>query len=86
MYKQWLAKQSSGFCGTQKMVSLWDKTRDEKFLDCGCTEGAYHINLCSDKGQTLLFTQMADLLGLWLRKNFAHPEITYCPFAFPKII
>ncbi len=30
MYRQWLSKQSSGFCGTQSMVARWDTTRDDK--------------------------------------------------------
>ena len=35
MYKIWLAKQASGFCPTQAMVSHWIKDRDDKCLNCG---------------------------------------------------
>ena len=77
MYRQWLAKQSSGFCGTQRMVARWDSARDGLCPDCGKQERASHLCLCSNAERTLLFTQMADRIGVWLSNNFAHPELAY---------
>ena len=77
MYKQWLAKQASGFCGTQTMVAHWDKTRDGKCPCCQRVETAHHLNLCGDPDRTRLFNEMADKLGEWLNDNYAHPELAY---------
>ena len=77
MYKQWLCKQSSGFCGTQAMVSHWDSTRDDKCPDCGRRETASHLNLCSDPDRTQLLHEMVDQLQRWLNDSFTHPELAY---------
>ena len=77
MYKQWLAKQCSGFCGTQTMVARWDSKRDGKCPDCGCRENAAHLNLCRDEGRDKLFNDMTTELQNWLYDNYAHPEIAY---------
>ena len=77
MYKQWLSKQCSGFCGTQRMVAFWDTTRDGKCPDCGQEERASHLNLCSNPERTDLLMQMADELERWLRRHYAHPDIAY---------
>lgn len=34
MFRSLLAKQGSGFCGTQSKVSLWDSSRDDKCPNC----------------------------------------------------
>jgi len=78
MYREWLAKQCSGFCGTQHMVSLWDSARDGKCPDCGQEERAIHLNLCPDPDRVRLQGDMADELEGWLRKNFCHRELAYC--------
>ena len=78
MYREWLAKQCSGFCGTQHMVSLWDSVRDGKCPDCGQEERAIHLNLCPDPDRVRLQGDMADELEGWLRKNFCHCELAYC--------
>jgi hypothetical protein len=77
MYKQWLAKQASGFCGTQTMVAHWDKTRDGKCPCCQRVDTAHHLNLCGDPDRTRLFHEMADKLKEWLNDNYAHPELAY---------
>ena len=77
MYKQWLCKQSTGFCGTQAMVSHWDNTRDDKCPDCGRRETASHLNLCSDPDRTQLLHEMVTKLQQWLDNNYTHPELAY---------
>ena len=52
MYKIWLAKQASGFCPTQAMVSHWIKEHDNKCPNCGNRETANHFNLCPDENRT----------------------------------
>ena len=77
MYQQWLAKQSSGFCGTQSMVARWNPARDGKCPNCGEAETSAHLNRCSSEGRTTLHTEMTDDLKKWLYNNFAHPELAY---------
>ena len=77
MYCQWLSKQSSGFCGTQQMVSYWDKSRYNKCPDCDRQETASHLNLCFAKDRTELQAEMATSLEQWLLNNYAHPELAY---------
>ena len=75
MYKKWLAKQGSGFCGTQQMVAHWDTSRDGKCPNCKRPEPASHLNLCSNADRTRLLCDMANQLGSWLEKNYAQPEL-----------
>ena len=77
MYKQWLAKQCSGFCGTQHMVAHWDPTRDGLCPDCNNPERASHLNLCPDADRTRLLHSMADNLEKWLSNNHGHPDLIY---------
>ena len=77
MYKQWLAKQCSGFCGTQHMVAHWDPTRDGLCPDCNNPERASHLNLCPDADRTRLLHSMADNLEKWLSDNHGHPDLIY---------
>ena len=75
MYKQWLEKQGSGFCGTQQMVAHWDSSRDGKCPNCLQPGPASHLNMCPDADRTRLLRDMANQLGSWLEKNYAHPEL-----------
>ncbi len=77
MYRQWLAKQSSGFCGTQLMVSRWDKSRDDKCPDCGQRENAAHLMRCPDRWQTQLLRDNVDKLELWMANNDTDSELLY---------
>ena len=49
MYKIWLVKQCSSFCGTQEMVRHWDTERDGKCPNCQQTENSQHLNLCDNR-------------------------------------
>ena len=69
--------QSSGFCGSQVMVSHWDKSRDGRCPDCGQREPASHLNLCSDPDGTCLLHDMVSQLQQWLDNNYTHRELAY---------
>ncbi len=77
MYKEWLAKQCSGFCGTQSMVARWDHTRNGLCPNCGKKEDAAHLNVCTDRERTRLLNTMADNLAKWLATHHAHPSLLY---------
>ena len=77
MYKLWLAKQCSGFCGTQTMVAHWDRARDGKCPNCQRKETARHLNLCPSRDRTRLLYEMTDDLQTWLDTSYAHTELAY---------
>ena len=77
MYRQWLSKQRSGFCGTQHMVARWDSTRDGRCPNCGGHETAQHLMSCPDADHTRLLEVMADDFGRWMSTNHGHPELVY---------
>jgi hypothetical protein len=77
MYKQWLAKQASGFCGTQRMVSRWNDARDDRCPDCGLQETSAHILHCPARERTQLLHDQADDLSDWLADHDTHPDINY---------
>ena len=45
-FRLWLSKQVNGSCGTEAMVSRWDKIRNNLCLDCGTRERAAHLMIC----------------------------------------
>ena len=77
MYKQWLAKQCSHFCGSQTMVAHWDAIVMGKFPNCKKPETASHLNLCGDAEHTRLFIDMTDTLDKWLVDNYTHLSLLY---------
>jgi len=77
MYKEWLAKQCSGFCGTQSMLARWDPSRNGMCPNCGKMEDAAHLNVCTDRECTRLLNTMADNMAKWLAANHAHPSLLY---------
>ncbi len=77
MFKSWLSKQSSGFCGTQSMVSHWDASRDNKCPNCGQKETAAHLNVCPDVWRTKLFHDGVDKLRQWLESTYTDDELAY---------
>ena len=68
-FRLWLSKQANGSCGTQAMVSRWDKTRDNLCPDCGTKETAAHLMVCPGHSRTLLLKQEVDDLERWMRNN-----------------
>ena len=77
MYREWLAKQASGFCGTQAMVSRWNSQRDDSCPNCGKRETADHILQCPDRERTKLLNEQAEELRDWMDSHNTHPEIQY---------
>ena len=77
MYKIWLAKQCSGFCGTQEMVRHWDPERDGKCPNFQHTENSQHLKLCDNRDRMRLLYGMVDNFAKWLSPNYAHPDIAY---------
>ena len=91
MYKVWLAKQHSGFCGTRTQVAYYNKeyiknkttkttifTGDVGCPNCGEKETAAHLCVCPCEDRTRLLTEMTDDLEKWMAKgDKTNPEIAY---------
>ncbi len=77
MYQLWLAKQSSGFCATQSMVTHWITERDDRCPNCGQRETAQHINVCPNRWRTKLLREQVAELKVWMADHHTHPDILY---------
>ena len=71
MYKTWLSKQHTGFCGTRQQVSYYKGLKGEQAEcpNCGRTETAAHLCLCPDEGRTKLFLETTNDLEDWMTKH-----------------
>ena len=86
MYKMWLSKQHTGFCGTRLQVSYYKGLNGEQSgcPNCGRTETAAHLCLCPDKDRTRLFLESTEELDIWMDKdNKTNDELA---FWIPKYI
>ena len=86
MYKTWLSKQHTGFCGTRLQVSYYKGLNGEQAgcPNCGRTETAAHLCLCPDEDRTKLFLESTDELDIWMAKdNKTNNELA---FWIPKYI
>ena len=71
MYKTWLSKQHTGFCGTRLQVSYYKglKRKQAWCPNCGGTETAAHLCLCPNEDRTKLFLETTDELEDWMVKH-----------------
>ena len=80
MYKLWLSKQHTGFCGTRVQVGYYSGQIDGDVgcPDCGERETAAHLCICTNNDRTRLLVEMADDLERWLTKDHkTYSEIAY---------
>jgi hypothetical protein len=76
MYRVWLTKHVSGFCGTNKQLSRMSSSMDNKCMCCGGkNEDKLHITRCPDPGRTTLFTQTVLELIEWMTKSNSDREL-----------
>lgn len=77
MYKVWLAKQASNFCGTGKQLHRIDERACSKCPNCDMPgECARHLNICPDEGRSQLLHDNAEQLRKWMKDSHTHPELT----------
>ncbi len=91
MYKLWLSKQHTGFCGTRTQVAYYNNeykkdkatkattfTGDISCPNCGEAETAAHLCVCPCEDRTRLLVEMTDDLEAWMAKGGkTNPEIVY---------
>jgi len=76
-YRSWLAKQCSGFSGTQAMVSRWDSSRNDRCPNCERRENSKHLLVCPDFYRTKLLRDSVDDFDAWLERSYTDPDIRY---------
>ena len=68
MFRVWVTKQVSHFCGTNRQLSKWDPKIENKCPSCGCAdESPGHVTRCKDKGRTAMFHKSVGDIVEWLR-------------------
>ena len=86
MYKIWLSKQHTGFCGTRVQVAYYsgEKDQDGKPLgdlgcpNCGERETAAHLCVCPSEDRTRLLVELTEELERWMVSGGkTNPEIAY---------
>ena len=72
IYKLWLSKQQTGFCGTRVQVGYYSGQIDGNvgYPNCEECETAAHLCLCPNEDRTRLLVEMADDLERWLIKDY----------------
>ena len=80
MYKTWLSKQHTGFCGTRLQVSHYKGRKGEQAWrpNCGRIETTAHLCLCPNEDRTKLFLETTDELEHWMVKdNKTNHEVAF---------
>ena len=76
--RHWVAKHSSGFCGTSKMMFRWKKRATDRCPRClHEVEDASHVWKCQDPRALKVWTQAIENLELWMQQQRTHPEIIH---------
>ena len=77
MFRTWVTKQVSHFCGTNRQLSRIDPEVINKCPNCGCVdESPSHITKCLDSGRTEMFAESVKELETWLQAQRTGHELT----------
>ncbi len=75
LFQVWAAKHVLGIAGTMKFQAHQDG-RSPMCPSCNyCMELCSHVTRCLEEGRTLVFKQSAQMMELWLKKNYTHPDL-----------
>ena len=79
MFRTWITKHSSGFCGSNRLLSKIDHTIENTCPCCGChDESVAHLTRCRDPGRQLAFKQSIDILTAWMTETHTDPDVVSC--------
>jgi hypothetical protein len=66
-FRVWVSKEVSHFAGTNRLLSAYDSSIENKCPCCGeLDESTLHITQCLDPGRTAMFTESVLSLVYWL--------------------
>ncbi len=71
MFRIFVSKQVSGWCGSNSKQSLWDTTISNMYPNCGTArETSKHLTRCQHVGRVQLFrTSIADVISCFEQAN-----------------
>lgn len=76
MFRQWLFKQSSGWCASGKNMGRWYNSEFTSCPNCNVKqEDAAHLLHCSDAGRYSLFRSEVNKLTQWLGMSHTDPDL-----------
>lgn len=79
LYRLWVTKHVSGFCGVGKMMKLWKFWEHNK---CPCcqeeNETTLHLIYCEDEGMIMTWQDSLEDLDTWLVEEKTAPKIAEC--------
>jgi hypothetical protein len=79
MFRTWVTKHVSGFCGTNRRLAHWDDSVDNICACCGCQdESTAHLTRCRNKGRQLMFAESVNQLRVWMEHNDSDADIIRC--------
>ena len=76
MFKMWYAKQGSGFCGVGDWTSKWEGNEESRCPSYRkLNERADHLNQCTNKARTVVFTDKINLIEKRMESSYIHPDL-----------
>ncbi len=78
MYRVWLTKHVSEFCGSNVQLYYWSRGRQSpKYESCGIAdEYTMHICRCRDPVHDSMFRDTAQILGRWMVKTLGKENVS----------
>ena len=78
MLQVWITKHASGFCGTNKHLSLLHTSQTTQCQCCGSpNETTQHITRCPNPGQLKMFNETVKTLIQWIDSKTSYPPLTH---------
>jgi hypothetical protein len=79
MFRTWVTKQVSGFCGTNRHLAKIDTLVENVCPCCGNDdESTAHITRCPDPGRQKTFKQSVDKLLRWMKETHVDGNVITC--------
>ena len=86
MYRVWITKHVSGFCGTNKQLSRMQSSTQNRCMCC-CRRGEdrLHITRCPDPGRSAMFNQTVEDLINWMKRSNGDIDLILVLQAYLKL-
>ena len=79
MFRVWVTKMVSHFCGSNRQLSHFNETDDDSCPCCGMPdESAKHVTRCMNDGRSKMFDESASLLIEWLHEMHMDADLVHC--------
>ena len=86
MYRVWITKHISGFCGTNKQLSRMQTSIQNRCMCCGKRgEDKLHITRCTEPGRSAMFTRTVEDLINWMKRSKGDIDLILVLQAYLKL-